>query len=127
MKLLSTNLTLPLRRYGSSVSEWYEVPGEDSPLTTFTQPPEQNPQLTVVTAPPVNATNSFYENDISLDPLDVILQLQVQVGPGLNELSSVFSVISWIIDFSYITNDKCLSVQCRVFYLDVAGGSDDWQ
>ena len=73
-----------------SVSEWYEVPGEDSPLTTFTQPPEQNPQLTVVTAPPVNATNSFYENDISLDPLDVILQLQVQVGPGLNELCSVF-------------------------------------
>ena len=66
----------------SSVSGWYEVPGEDSPLTTFTQAPdtEENNELTLVTAPPVNATNSFYENDISLDPLDVILQLQMQVG-----------------------------------------------
>ena len=26
MKLLSRNLTLPLRRYGSSVSEWYSNP-----------------------------------------------------------------------------------------------------
>ena len=79
-----TAQTAPLASV-SSVSGWYEVPGENSPLTTFTQEDSQDSQLTLVTAPPANATNSFYEtSDISLDPLDVILQLQMQVGGELN-------------------------------------------
>ena len=52
------------------------MPGEASPVTSFT---EEDTSLTVVSPPPANATNTFYETDVSLDPLDVILQLQMQV------------------------------------------------
>ena len=67
-----------------SKSQFYQVPGEANPVTVFTE--EESP-LTVVSAPPANATNTFYETDISLDPLDVILQLQMQVFYNLTKHS----------------------------------------
>ena len=65
-------------------SHFYEVPGMEDPVTVFTEEEEEEEEdssnsFAVVTPPPVNATNSFYESDVSLDPLDVILQLQMQV------------------------------------------------
>ena len=52
----------------------------EDPVTVFTEEEEDSSNsFAVVTPPPVNATNSFYESDVSLDPLDVILQLQMQV------------------------------------------------
>ena len=61
------------------------MPGKEDPVTVFTEEEEEDSSnsFAVVTPPPVNATNSFYESDVSLDPLDVILQLQMQVDTKL--------------------------------------------